>query len=313
MSEVEAYLLSDSKVRQRLSATEFFELQAGSSFLDEAYAFHKRFLDICIAASDIEKAMASIAFDYNYGVSSKWHEGVSLNRLSITFISLLNLITSYHDQAKRICVSGAGFEVNYECDVKAFYSKAYDEHFEYRLLEKLRNVVQHGNREIVKVWFAVKNALDGSEQQARSVLLRSKVSDLLVHRQQLKHRVAKDLDDLDFEWIDLKWCFRKYVELVAECHRDVMEKISPCFYKACTIKDDLASRLIEMSGKNHGLCLFIGDEVGGHDGAFDIGKTRWFFDKVDWENIVIPKAGVYYSSQSRFDRSEFSAPFLQEC
>ncbi|MCT4684886.1 MAG: hypothetical protein N4A39_14270 [Roseicyclus sp.] len=308
---VKAYLLGERSISMEISEESFTEILCSKALLGEAYAFHNRCLDICIAAADLEKRMAEVVFDYNYGLSREWSEGVSLNRISIAFISLLNLITSYHDQAKRICGDFGDVSIDHASEIKPIYSSQYDGHFEYRLVEKLRNIVQHGHREIVEVWFNVSRSDLDNILQTRTVRLKVRRENLLSHRSHLKSRLATEVDQAEWDSVDLKWCFRRYIELLVMCHKDVLSLIWPRLLHANKRREELASKMQAMSGKKNGLCLFEGLGIQEFGPVFDIGEARWFIDRISIDDLRIPAPNVSFSSQSQFDHKEYSAPFLK--
>lgn len=309
---VNAYLLGDSAISLEISDEQFAKIVFGTQLLGEAYAFHQRYLDICVASAELEKRMAEVVFDFNYGLSDSWSDGFSVNKVSIAFISLLNLITSYHDQAKRICGNFGSITIDHGTEIKPLYSAAYDAEFEYRLIEKLRNIVQHGHREIVEVWFNVNRPVLESICQVRTVQLRAKRENLLAHRSFLKARLTNEVESATWNTVDLKWCFRRYVQLVSECHKAAINLVWPRLLEANAMREDIAIKMRAMSGKKSGLCMFKGSQPVSVQPSISIGDTRWFLDRVSVDDLRVPSPSASFSSQSKYDQFEHSAPFLRD-
>lgn len=153
--------------------------------------------------------------------------------LNIRVVNLLTAARLYVDQLNlnvRECVPEI---TDADQTVKELFSKEYDENFEYRFMEALRNYVQHRGIPIHWTSLNAKRILqDDAGFFEYSLELASQRSYLKEGK--FKKKVLEELD----EKIDLKAAARRYIESISNVHDSVRQIIEQAVSSARALLED---------------------------------------------------------------------------
>ena len=194
--------------------------------------------------------LAIVAIDEIFGTgrssSSAYGMDEIIPQVGAKCLLFLNATTSYHDKVTGLlpkCDPSAGG--NLLDLVKKKRSELFDSNLEYRLLEKLRVIAQHTGFSFEMVEMNAHQFLDHRGEYCYKSVLDITVTkrQLLSHKDELKKKLAGEVQSLPFERIDLKYCIRHYYQLLATCSIPD-DHISPrraAFFMARSVLRDIRS------------------------------------------------------------------------
>lgn len=213
------------KIREYISESEYINMIDNYNFLVNVCAIEERFDILINNYYEYEKCLNSILLNsfLAFGI-----EVVEFQKNEREIIRLLNNLLSscrlFLDQNLKILP---------QIDTNTFdnYSKKthdlYDNNIEYRLLEYLRNVLQH--REMpISIEFYKKFAQTKDERAEESINVLLNIKTLLEHDKSYNMKVKIDLLSFNKEKIILNFYVRKYIYLMGvllqEIRKDIKDK-----------------------------------------------------------------------------------------
>lgn len=127
-----------------LAPQEFLELKKAHFGLASAFSLEEAY-DLLVSnyielEQEVVSAAASEGIRREYGYGDFFGLRAVLNR---RFVNLLSTCRSYMDQVPQILNNCTEDSESAKKEMKSFFSRKYDENFSYRLLEAMRNHVQH--------------------------------------------------------------------------------------------------------------------------------------------------------------------------
>lgn len=222
----------DAVPEVEISAHEFATLKAARSVLSNAFAIEEKYEIVISNFLDLEKQLLEVAATNVVRNTRSYAEFFETR--SVLNIRLVNLLTAtrlYLDQLPQHigdCVpqkSEAGDLVKVRC------SDEYDNHFEYRFMEALRNHVQHRG---IPIHFVQQNArwtsFEDDRQMEFSVHIaaqRSYLEEDEKFKKSILGEVSKD--------IDLIAASRRYIECISAINEFVRELIADSVISARTV------------------------------------------------------------------------------
>ncbi len=206
-----------------ITASEFADLKAARKVLSDAFATEEKYEIVITNFIDLEKQLLNVA------VIDKIRHKPSYSEIfetrSILNTRLVNLLTAtrlYLDQLPQHVAHCLPNSPDVHIDVKRRCSEEYDQHFEFRFMEALRNHVQHRGIPIHFVRHGSRwTSLDESKQMEFYVQISAQL-DKLEADEKFKKSVLAEIE----EDVDLIATTRKYVESISAIHQYVRDTIS---------------------------------------------------------------------------------------
>lgn len=188
-----------------------------------------------------ERDLLDVTFEFTYADTKNLSDDLFLsntrNRLNVSIITILTSYKSYDDQSDRILSSSSYLDgakkINQETRRKIF-----DTYQSYRICSKLRDYAQHqalplggfsiggkaniafdadGNLQKLDSGFNVSPFLNASKFKKSS---------------QCKSKLRAEIENLNFEKIDIKWLIRSFAGAMYERHSALREFLKPAIITA---------------------------------------------------------------------------------
>lgn len=163
-------------------------------------------------ANEIISNMTILPFDLEHFLKS----ALSLN------IRLVNLLTSfrlYGDQLSKHITSCFSGKQKLNEKIKKWFSYEYDNNFEYRFMEALRNHVQHSGLPVHN--YSVKYSWNNDRSQLHNSLYFSAKKSELISNNKFKKSIINEMP----EDVDLLNASRSYIESISRIHSQARELI----------------------------------------------------------------------------------------
>jgi hypothetical protein len=278
---IKRMILGDKK-RLSITAKNYNNLKIMREVLISGLAVERTY-DLLIANYiELEEELASLSIQNSVllpeGYDWFYTSEMKLNR---RLINLLSVARSYLDHnshnLKEASLAGA---VDFK-SVKAVKSKCYDQYFEYRFMEELRNHTQHYGLPLHFISFG--SSIVGEDQNAKmfeySVEYAATV-DYLEKNIKFKKSVLKECP----KKIDLKKTTRVYMECLGQIQEKMRSELSPILANARKCIDNVREsfrQILEPSDNNNllGLEAIILSENGKSKDSFSL--------NTDWDDIRI--------------------------
>lgn len=240
----------DSVPSIKISAKYYSQLKHARKILVTAFELEQAYEIILNNFLDLERQALSISSTYSIRRIHQYSEFFELR--SILNTRLTNLLAStrfYLDYTPQHIQFFNHSDIDFHSLFKTNCSEKYDNHFEYRFMEALRNYTQHHGTvvhgtSIQSRW--VENHLE------HSLLVKAKHS-LLVENKKFKKSISDEMP----EEVNLLEAAKKYIELISEIHIHFRELISAQIEearKAISASHKKYSK--EYRNKLIGLCAF---------------------------------------------------------
>ncbi|EOW9140923.1 hypothetical protein JG635_18130 [Vibrio cholerae] len=232
-----------------LTEKEFLEIQNAKITLRCALAIEEKFDIVLSNLKELEIEIANETSSNQALLSGSYTEPFSFRILLER--RLANLLTStkaYVDQipsnVRDSFVESAGILE----EVKKYFSHAYASSIDYRVMEMLRNHIQHNGIAIHSVQHLLKRTENGIKNE---VLVLSKKSELVQNRKNKRATLNEIADS-----INLLGSSQKYVAKLAEVHRKVRDKVAPHTLQARLVFEKAIDRYKQEGGDPLGLNAF---------------------------------------------------------
>lgn len=207
----------------------FNSLKQAKHCLTAALAIEEKYELLLSNYLDLEKECLNITSDYMVRNSTDYSKFFDIR---LTFNRrVVNLLTStklYIDQILQHVKSCIPDNPDIAGSVKALFSSEYDEFFEYRFMEALRNYVQHRGLAVHSTSLGGKwtshEEYKGLEFKTRLFTHKAEVED----DRAFKKQVSKEMTDK----VDLLYAIRVYVGSISKIHCNVRDLITPASEQA---------------------------------------------------------------------------------
>lgn len=194
----------------------FERIKAAKTFLSEALSIEEKFEILLSNYLELEKEIVSQASEQMVRIP-QGHEDFFESRIQFNR-KLVNLLTTsrlYVDHVHQHAGSILGKERKSEIEV--LFNEKYDENFEYRFMEALRNYVQHSGFPIHRVTSGGRTKeIEGERTLVFSMELYSEKK-FLLRDGKFKATVLEECPDS----VDLKTTCRVYVECLSQIHASI--------------------------------------------------------------------------------------------
>jgi hypothetical protein len=186
-------------------------------------------------------------------------------------VNLLTAATLYRDGLSHHVGKVVGDSA--KVDVKALFSKQYDNSIEYRFMEALRNHVQHCELPVHRVQYSPYTLGSGKDRKLVYTMELASQKIFLQENEKFKKKVLKEIPEI----IDLKLSTRIYIECISKVHALVRGILSNTLQEyRLLIEKTINSYQESYSDKVLGLYLFC------MDGEEEVEKTLLM---LDWDNV----------------------------
>ena len=261
-----------------ITETKFQELKEAKECLSNIFSFEEKYELLLANYMELEKECLNIAVKYmiknNFEYQDFFDIKLLLNQRIVNLLTAARLYLDQIQQHIRIC--------NLNFDVKSLFSFEYDNNFEYRFMEALRNYVQHRglavhSTSIKSNWTSLK---DDGELQFRILMFTNK--DNIGKDRVFKKQVLEEMP----EKVNLLYTSRVYIESISKVHCKIREKLNKNVTKSRQIIEEIISEYKKINnGKSNGLCAIYSINYDGHEEILDK-----FYLTLEWDNIRIKLA-----------------------
>ena len=204
---------------------------------------------------DFEEFLIQVSLDEAMDlVFLERRHGDLLAKCNLRLIAFLNSVRAYHDQRPHFLSSDIFSDMILQ-DSRNIFSKLYDENFEYRLMEGLRNYSQHKRPPIELILLDRKSEyretkdFEGPWRLRHTTevkLLTEKLSD---GHGDIKQRLRDELRNLSVRNLEARFLVRRYMALVFRGHQRIRELTSKDYDAAKAVIEEAESDFVDYTGK----------------------------------------------------------------
>jgi len=219
-----------------LSKGEFIRLKNAKSILDHAFRLEENYDIVLKAYLELEKSMLEFSMDnVVHNITSYfdvYQPRVFLNYKVLSFLTSTRVYLDQHPQLMPKCVPE---DADLSERVGGFISEQYDQHFEYRFMEALRNYAQHCGLPIHS--FSHGGMLNELEELEFTLDIYATKS-FLAKDNKFKPKVLNEMP----ESVNLKKAIRRYMESIGEIHVASRNAINSSIDSAREVLDEAYNR-----------------------------------------------------------------------
>ena len=258
-----------------INESKFEQLKQAKECLSEILSFEEKYELLLSNYMELEKECLIISAQ-----NMVYEDNEYMNFFDIKLLfnqRIVNLLTTsrlYIDQLSQHIKA-----CNLNIDIKSFFSYEYDNNFEYRFMEALRNYVQHRGlavhfTSIGSNWTSLD---DDGEIQFKTRVYTKK--DEVEKDSAFKKSVAKEMPDK----VDIIYASRSYIESISKVHCNIRKILSDVAISSRQIVEEIIHEYEKISnGKSIGLGIVCLENNGKYDEILDK-----FYITLEWDNIRI--------------------------
>lgn len=258
-----------------INESKFEQLKQAKECLSEILSFEEKYELLLSNYMELEKECLLISAQ-----NMVYEDNEYMNFFDIKLLfnqRIVNLLTTsrlYIDQLSQHIKA-----CNLNIDIKSFFSYEYDNNFEYRFMEALRNYVQHRGlavhfTSIGSNWTSLD---DDGEIQFKTRVYTKK--DEVEKDSAFKKSVAKEMPDK----VDIIYASRSYIESISKVHCNIRKILSDVAISSRQIVEEIIHEYEKISnGKSIGLGIVCLENNGKYDEILDK-----FYITLEWDNIRI--------------------------
>lgn len=258
-----------------INESKFEQLKQAKECLSEILSFEEKYELLLSNYMELEKECLLISAQ-----KMVYEDNEYMNFFDIKLLfnqRIVNLLTTsrlYIDQLSQHIKA-----CNLDIDIKSFFSYEYDNNFEYRFMEALRNYVQHRGlavhfTSIGTNWTSLD---DDGEMQFKTRVYTKK--DEVEKDSAFKKSVAKEMPDK----VDIIYASRSYIESISKVHCNIRKILSDVAISSRQIVEEIIHEYEKTSnGKSIGLGIVCLENNGKYDEILDK-----FYITLEWDNIRI--------------------------
>lgn len=258
-----------------IDKSKFEELKQAKEYLSEILSFEEKYELLLSNYIELEKECLLISAQ-----NMVYEDNEYMNFFDIKLLfnqRIVNLLTTsrlYIDQLSQHIKA-----CNLNIDIKSFFSYEYDNNFEYRFMEALRNYVQHRGlavhfTSIGSNWTSLD---DDGEMQFKTRVYTKK--DEVEKDSAFKKSVAKEMPDK----VDIIYASRSYIESISKVHCNIRKILSDVAIYSRQIIEEITHKYEKINnGKSNGLSVIYSVNNGQYDEILDK-----FHLTLEWDNIRI--------------------------
>lgn len=238
----------------KISAKSFSKLKHARKVLVTSFELEQAYEIILNNFLDLEKQALSISATYSIKRLHQYTEFFEIRSiLNTRFVNLLSSARFYLDYTPQSIKLFNQEEINFELMFKDKCSEKYDEYFEYRFMEALRNHAQHHGTVVHSISPQSKWLRDENRKDLEHSLLIKAKRNLLQENDKFKQSIKDEMP----EEVDLLASTKKYIEAISQIHvyfRDLLSAQVEEARKTILASHKKYSR--QYKGNLVGLCAF---------------------------------------------------------
>lgn len=258
-----------------IDEAKFIKLKKAKECLNEILAFEEKYELLLSNYIELEKECLLIStenmINQEIGYKNFFDIKLLLNQRVVNLLTTARLYIDQLSQHIKAC--------NLDIDIKSFFSHEYDNNFEYRFMEALRNYVQHRGlaihlTSIDSNWTSLG---DDGEMQFKTRVFTKK--DEVEKDSAFKKSVAKEMPDK----VDIIYASRSYIESISKVHCEIRKILSGVAINSRQIIEEIIHEYEKINnGKSIGLSVIHSENNGKYDEILDK-----FYITLEWESIRI--------------------------
>lgn len=258
-----------------INESKFEQLKKAKECLSEILSFEEKYELLLSNYMELEKECLLISAQ-----SMVYEDNEYMNFFDIKLLfnqRIVNLLTTsrlYIDQLSQHIKA-----CNLSIDVKSFFSYEYDNNFEYRFMEALRNYVQHRGLAVhlTKLGSNWTSLGDEGEMQFKTRVYTKK--DEVEKDSAFKKSVAKEMPDK----VDIIYASRSYIESISKVHCNMRKILSDVAIYSRQIIEEVIHKYEKINNeKCNGLSVIYSVNNEKYDEILDK-----FYITLEWDNIRI--------------------------
>ena len=252
----------------------FDELKKAKENLSELFAFEEKYELLLSNYLDLEKenliVTAEKMIERNLGYEKFFSMRLLFNQKIVNLLSTARL---YLDQIHQHINPFALTDIN----VKALFSAEYDNNFEYRFMEALRNYVQHRGLAVHHTNFKSNwTSLDtNGEMQFKTQIFTNKNE--VEKDDAFKKSVSNEMPDK----VDLMFASRSYIESISKVHCVIRDHLKEIAIKERNIISDLIDEYKIINSENITGLSIIHSQNNGHSNQI----LEQLYLTLEWDDI----------------------------
>lgn len=256
-----------------LSQEEYQNIKLAKTCLSELFSFEEKYELLLSNYLELEQECLSISsesmINRNHGYREFYEIQSLFNQRVVNLLTTSRLYLDQIEQHIKFC--------NKDLEVKKLFSEEYDNNFEYRFMEALRNYVQHRGLAIHSstLYSGWIGSDDEKEMEFNTFIFTNKLE--VSKDKAFKKAVAEEMPDK----VNIIFSARSYVESLSKVHCELRDKLSKIAdEKRKTIKDLIDKYETLNDGKSLGLSII---QVK-HNGEYEEVAEEVHIT-LEWENI----------------------------
>ncbi len=209
-----------------LDQSTFMEIRAARDNLFEALYIEQKFDLLIYNYLEYEQDLLSIASQHMiqniYGATNSIRD---LNNINRRIANLLSSCRMYLDQSIHHLNNIYGKNNSISKKVNSLKSEFYDNSFEYRMMDAMRNYVQHRGFAIHKMYDEKKKVDNGGQEEWQHVLTPFLRIPSIDEGQKLKKVILKEVEEsqIQNELWDIKPIIRKYIDKICKINNEIRQ------------------------------------------------------------------------------------------
>ncbi|MDG1751649.1 MAG: hypothetical protein P8I03_08315 [Thalassotalea sp.] len=215
MSAAERFVITQDIIGKRVEIdiddVKFCELYEAKETLSAAFSLEEKYELLLMNFLELEKEVLSNSAEYSLFDQREYSDffdiRLKINRRVVNFLTSCRL---YVDHAKKHIRTCLPHSANLKDEVNHLFNEEFDQHFEYRFCEKLRNHVQHQS---LAVHTVTQGGMWINDQRVETTKVYSLKSELQYSDSFNKKYLAEMPDK-----VELISVFKKYIEILSNIH-----------------------------------------------------------------------------------------------
>jgi hypothetical protein len=218
MSVPDKYVITQITIGNRIEIEiddiQFCALFNAKQIISAAFSLEEKYELLLMNFLELEKEVLNITAEFSLFDDREYSEffdiRVKMNQRVVNFLTSCRL---YVDHAKSHIKTCLPESLYIKDEVDSLFNEEFDQYFEYRFCEKLRNHVQHQS-------LAVHTVSQGSQWQAEHRVETTKIYAFKRHLVEGKSFSKKFLSEMP-DKVELISVFKKYIELLSKVHSKI--------------------------------------------------------------------------------------------
>lgn len=215
MSAAERFVITQDIIGKRIEIdiddVKFCELNEAKETLSAAFSLEEKYELLLMNFLELEKEVLSNSAEHSLFDQREYSDyfdiRLKINRRVVNFLTSCRLYVDHAKKHIRTCLSHS---VTLKNEVNNLFNEEFDQHFEYRFCEKLRNHVQHQS-------LAVHTVIQGfmwiNDQRVETTKVYSLKSELQ-YSDSFNQKYLSEMPDK----VELISVFKKYIEILSNIH-----------------------------------------------------------------------------------------------